>query len=205
MGQSSDELRQEIDQHRHDAERKISDLQQGIQGTAQDLRSQVQHTAEDLRTQAETTVFDLSEQVQGAVESTVHTLSESVDIEGFIKERPLVSLGAALIGGFILGGVIDGGDSGHSSRASGYTGDRGSLSQGGSSGGGSSLGSSLRNAIKSSGFEDTFNNAAAAMLGSVTEQLKQTMDRNMPGFAEKMDTAKHQPGTVMDKTREVQP
>ena len=43
------------------------------------------------------------------------------------------------------------------------------------------------------------------MLGSVTEQLKQTMDRNMPGFAEKMDTAKHQPGTVMDKTREVQP
>lgn len=194
MGQSSDELRQEIDQRRHDAEQKINDLQQTVQGTAEDLKSQAQDT-----------VTEMSEQVQGAVESAVHTVTENVDIETFIKERPLVSLGAALIGGFVLGGLIDGDDGGHrSSRAESYSGERGSLSSG-SSGGGSSLGGTLRDTIRKSGFEDTFNNAAAAMLGSFTEQLKGTIDRNMPGFADKMESAKQQPGSMMDKTREVQP
>lgn len=195
MGQSSDELRQEIDQRRHNAEQKINDLQQTVQGTAEELKGQAQET-----------VSEMSEQVQGAVESAMHTVGENVDIETFIKERPLVSLGAALIGGFVLGGLIDSDDSGHgSARAESYSGERGSLSSGGSSDGGSSLGSTLRGAIRKSGFEDTFNNAAAAMLGSFTEQLKDTMDRNMPGFADKMDSAKQQPGSVADKTREVQP
>lgn len=194
MGQSSDELRQEIDQHRHDAERKINDLQQSVQGTADDLKHQAQDTANEVR-----------EQVQGSVEDMARNVTENVDIDRFIQERPLVSLGVALIGGFVVGGLLDGDrDSGSSSRASSYTGEHGGISGGGSSAG-SDLGGTIRKAIKSSGLEDTFNNAAAAMMGSVTEQLKQTMDRNMPGFANKMDTAKHTDGSVMDKSREVQP
>ena len=53
MGKSSDELRQEIDMHRADAERKINDLQGQIQGTADDLKSQAQGTVEDLRHQVQ--------------------------------------------------------------------------------------------------------------------------------------------------------
>jgi ElaB/YqjD/DUF883 family membrane-anchored ribosome-binding protein len=194
MGQSSDQLRQEIDQHRHDAERKINDLQGTIEGTT-----------EDLKTQARDTVDEVRHQVQDTVDDTVRTVTENVDIEGFVQERPLVSLGAALIGGFVLGGMLDGSrGSGSSSRSYEYSGERGGMSGGGSSGG-SDIGGTVRNALKSSGLEDTFNNAAAAMMGSVTEQLKQTMDRNMPGFANKMDTAKHTDGTVMDKSRNVQP
>lgn len=193
MGQSSDQLRQEIDQHRQDAERKINDLQGQVQGTAEDLRAQARGTAEDVR-----------EQVQGTVEETVHKVTENVDFEQFIQERPLVSLGAALVGGFVLGGLLGDGDGGGSSRAHDYTGERGGIASHSSSGG-SSLGHSVRKMIRETGLEDTFNNAAAAMMGTVTEQLKQTMDRNMPGFATKMDEAKHTDGSVMDKSRTVQP
>lgn len=194
MGQSSDELRQEIDMRRHDAERKINELQQTVQGTA-----------DDLKTQARDTVDEVREQVQGTVEETMRTVTEHVDIERFVQERPLVSLGAALIGGFVLGGVIGDGDGGRSSHASGgSTGETGGVSTHASSGGGS-LGHSVRKMIRDTGLEETFNNAAAAMMGSFTEQLKQTMDRNMPGFATKMDQAKHTDGSVMDKTRNVQP
>jgi ElaB/YqjD/DUF883 family membrane-anchored ribosome-binding protein len=195
MGQSSDQLRQEIDQHRHDAERKINDLQGTIEGTADDLKVQAQSTVEDVK-----------HQVQDTVDETVRTVTENVDIEGFVRERPLVSLGAALIGGFVLGGMLDSSrGSSSSSRSYEYSGERSGMTGGGSSSGGSDISGTIRNVFKSSGLEDTVNNAAAAMMGSVTEQLKQTMDRNMPGFANKMDTAKHTDGTVMDKSRNVQP
>ncbi len=204
MGKSSDELRQEIDMHRADAERKINNLQGQIQGTADDLKSQAQGTVEDLRHQVEGTANDVLDQVQGTVEDTIQTVKENVDFEKFVQERPLVSLGAALIGGFVLGGILDGssggGGSSHSSTSSG------SGSYSGSSGAShSGISDSIRNIYKSSGLEDTVNNAAAAMMGSMTEQLKQTMDRNMPGFADKMDSAKRTEGSVMDKSREVQP
>lgn len=204
MGKSSDELRQEIDMHRADAERKINNLQGQIQGTADDLKSQAQGTVEDLRHQVEGTANDVRDQVQGTVEDTIQTVKENVDFEKFVQERPLVSLGAALIGGFVLGGILDGssggGGSSHSSTSSGsgsYSGSSGTSHSG--------ISDSIRNVYKSSGLEDTVNNAAAAMMGSMTEQLKQTMDRNMPGFADKMDSAKRTEGSVMDKSREVQP
>lgn len=204
MGKSSDELRQEIDMHRADAERKINNLQGQIQGTADDLKSQAQGTVEDLRHQVEGTANDVRDQVQGTVEDTIQTVKENVDFEKFVQERPLVSLGAALIGGFVLGGILDGssggGGSSHSSTSSGS----GSYS-GSSRTSHSGISDSIRNVYKSSGLEDTVNNAAAAMMGSMTEQLKQTMDRNMPGFADKMDSAKRTEGSVMDKSREVQP
>lgn len=205
MGQSSDELRQEIDMRRQDAERKINDLQQTVEGTAEDLKTQARDTVDEVRGQVQNTVDEVRGQVQGTVEETMRTVTENVDIERFVQERPLVSLGAALIGGFVIGGLIgDGEDSGPSRSHGSSTGETGGVSTHGGSAGGS-LGHSVRKMIRDTGLEDTFNNAAAAMMGSFTEQLKQTMDRNMPGFATKMDQAKHTDGSVMDKARNVQP
>ena len=62
----------------------------------------------------------------------------------------------------------------------------------------------IRSAAQKSGLEDTVSNAAAAMMGSVTEQLKDMLDRSFPGFIEKLDTAQHQPGSLADKTRATQ-
>jgi ElaB/YqjD/DUF883 family membrane-anchored ribosome-binding protein len=198
MGQSSDELRQEIDQRRHDAEQKINDLQGQIQGTTDGLRTQAQETAAELKSTAQETVTELRDQVQGTVDDTIQTVKENINFEQFVQERPLVSLGAALIGGFVLGGLLNDSGGGGSSRSH-DSGSSGSYSGSSSSG----LGHSLRSALKSSGLEDTVNSAAAAMMGSMTEQLKQTMDRNMPGFADRMSTAQQTEGSVSDKSRQV--
>lgn len=189
MGQSSDQLRQEIDQHRHDAERKINELQGQVEGTAEDLRAQARGTAEDVR-----------EQVQGTVEETVHKVTENVDVEQFIQERPLVSLGAALIGGFVIGGLLGDGGGDRSSHSS-SSGERSGSSVSDSASGAAQ---SLRHAYKSSGLEDTVNSGIAALMGSLTDQVKQSMDRNMPGFSQRMNTAQHTDGSVLDKTRNVQ-
>lgn len=189
MGQSSDQIRQEIDQHREDAAQKIDQLQ-----------SQVQGTGEDLRHQAEETVDQVREQVMGSVEDTIQSVKENINLQEQIEQRPLVALGAALIGGFVLGGMLGGGGGGqHRSSSSSHDYSGSSSSQGGG------MGDTVRQALKSSGLEETFSNAAAAMMGSVTEQVKQTIDRNVPGFSQKMESAKQQPGSVMDKTQKTQP
>lgn len=189
MGKSSDELRQEIDQSRRDATSKIDDLQDQVQGTAEDLRSQATGAAEDMRDQLNSTVND-----------TIESVKENVNLDEMVQQRPLVSVGAALIGGFVLGGMLGGGGGGHSRHAQGGSGaDFG----GGQPGGG--LGDTVRDAFRKSGLEDTFSSATAALIGSVTDQVKNTVDRNVPGFADRMDTAKHTDGNVMDKTRQTQP
>lgn len=185
MGQSSDEIRHEINQHRNHAASKIDQLQ-----------SQVQGTTDDLRHQAEDAVDQVREQVKGTVDDTIETVKEHISIEEHIQERPLVALGAALIGGIVLGGMLGSGDK-HQSHSSG---DGASYSHQ-SSGSGGGLGHTVRQAMKNSGLEETFSNAAAAMMSSVTDQVKQTIDKNVPGFSQKMDSARNTPGSVKDKAQ----
>ncbi|MEJ7900738.1 MAG: hypothetical protein WKF63_02780, partial [Thermomicrobiales bacterium] len=69
---------------------------------------------------------------------------------------------------------------------------------------GGAMASGIRSAVQKTGIEDTISNAAAALLGSVTDQLKSTLDQNFPGFADKMNTAQDSPGDFADKSREAQ-
>ena len=66
------------------------------------------------------------------------------------------------------------------------------------------MSSGIRNAAKKSGLEDTIENAAAALMGSITEQLKTTLDSRFPGYAEKMETAKSSSGSFTDKAKATQ-
>jgi hypothetical protein len=83
----------------------------------------------------------------------------------------------------------------------------GSYSGANSSGGGadvSGMVNGIRSAAKKSGLEDTVSNAAAALMGSVTEQLKGMLDQSFPGFSEKLDTAQHRQGSFTDKAKATQ-
>lgn len=93
MGQSADQLREEIDQKRDDASRKIDEIESRIESTTENVRDEVKQTAQDLTDQ----------------------VKETLDVKSQIEERPLVAIGVGLVGGFLLGGM--GGDGGsHSSR-----------------------------------------------------------------------------------------
>jgi ElaB/YqjD/DUF883 family membrane-anchored ribosome-binding protein len=171
MGQSSDQIRQEIEQHRSDAAQKIDDLEMRVQDTATQAR----------------------DQAKGMVEDTIQTAKESFDFRKQVEERPLVALGVAFVGGLMLGAVTGGGGGGQQA-SSAYGGSQ--QGQGASS--------TLRQAAQRSGLEDTISNAAAALLGSVTEQFKSTLDQNFPGFSSKMDTAQNTQGGVADKAKATQ-
>lgn len=191
MGQSSDAIREEIDHYRQDATDKINQLEGQVQGTAEDLRSEAVSAASDVR-----------EQVNATVSDTVESVKENVNIEQMVRDRPLVSLGAALIAGFVAGGVIGGGDDRSGARSS-TSSSSGFEPRSGSAGGG--MGDTLRDMFRKSGLEETVSNATAALVGSVTDQFKQVVDQNVQGFSQKMEEAKHTQGSTLDKTRQTQP
>jgi len=198
MGKSSDEIRQEIDQQRADAGQKINDLEHQIQSQAEHAREQVMDTAGQVRGEA-----------QALVNDTVETLRENVNLQQQVQERPLVAAGAALIGGFLLGSMMDGGGSHRQPSYSSSGSDTTSSGQpygGGQAhaGGGNAFSSGIRTAAQKSGLEDTISNAAAALMGSLTEQLKTALDQRFPGYADKLQTAEHQSGSFSDKAKATQ-
>ena len=78
MGQTADQLRQDIEHKRDDAAAKIDAIETQFEDTAR------------------------------RVQDTAKRVKENVDLRQQIQERPLVALGAALVGGFVLGGILGG-------------------------------------------------------------------------------------------------
>ena len=153
MGQTADQLRQEVDQKREDAADKIDQLQAKVEGAAQQARD----TVEDAKQQVKDT-FDLRKQ---------------------IEDKPLLALGAALAGGFVLGGLLGGEDddgrqyprydqqhSGQSFRPQSSSG----------------IMDNVRKAAKSTGLEDTLNTMVASFMGSLGERVRTIGEESFPGL-----------------------
>jgi len=161
MGQTADQLRDQVDQTREDATEKIQQIEQQVSQTADKVKEQL-----DWRHQ--------------------------------IEERPLLAVGAALVGGMILGGLT-GGD-GHP-RETHYQ--PGSAARndyrfdGGSHGG---VGAALRNAAKTSGFDETVQHVATAALSTFGDRLRDVAEHNFPGLAEKLHPSNGQPASTATAT-----
>jgi ElaB/YqjD/DUF883 family membrane-anchored ribosome-binding protein len=82
MGQTADELRQQVDQKRDDASQKIEQIEQQVMQGAQ--------------------------QVQEKVSETANQVKAKMDLRQQVEERPLLALGAAMAGGMILGSLMKG-------------------------------------------------------------------------------------------------
>lgn len=194
MGKSSDQLRDEIDVQRADAGAKIDQLQDQIQTQMDDTRQMVTDTATQVRDEAQAMVTD-------TVDSVKQTVAE-FDFNRHVQERPLMSVGMAMVGGFVLGAMLGGDDSSHRQQGNGHSAEYQRSVNDYSSG--TSLGQSLRQAARKSGLDDTISNAGAALMGSMTEQFKDMLDRSLPGFADKLDTARQQPGSFREKATATQ-
>jgi ElaB/YqjD/DUF883 family membrane-anchored ribosome-binding protein len=208
MGQSSDQIRQEIDQKRNDASQKIDQLQTQVQDSTTQMREQVQGTAE----QVQDTVQQVRHQVQGTVQDTVDTVKHSVehfDLQAQVRQRPLAAVGAAFIGGMLLGKLTSGGHDGRGHAYGAGSSDYNRHQQYDASGaqryassqkpGGIAEG--LRHAVQKSGIDGTISNAAAAMMGSMADQLRTTLDHTFPGFSDKLQSAQKSEGSVVDKAK----
>jgi len=152
MGQTADQLRQDVDATRNQAADKIDQIEQKVGQATQQVKEK----------------FDWRRQVD---------------------DNPLLALGAAMIGGMVLGAAM-GGDDGDS-RDRGYQPSYAGISgsgpygrQSSSSGGG--LGHMLRQTAKSTGFEDSIQSMSSAIMATMTDRIREFADRAMPGAGEKL-------------------
>ena len=179
MGETTDQLRQEVDQKRDDASQKIERIEQQVVQTAQQMEQKVTDTAHqveqkvmDTRQQIEDKVMDTRQQIEDKVTDTVQQMKDKFDWRGQVEDRPLVAVGVALLGGAVLGGVLKGGDD--QSHSPGATSN------------GSGVGNAIRKAAKDSGFEDTIQQFAHAAFSNIGNQVRDTAERSLPGVAEIM-------------------
>jgi ElaB/YqjD/DUF883 family membrane-anchored ribosome-binding protein len=185
MGETADELRQEIDAKRSDATRKIEEIEQRVTGAADEVKEQV---------------TGLPDQMKDQVASVTEQVKEKFDWRKQVDERPLASVGIAFLGGALLGGMLGGDDDEpkrERSRDRRYgeapiTPARGGYAYRYSSGtsresGSGGMKSMIRNAAKSSGIDTTLSAMTGTLMASASDQLKHIAEQNFPGFMEKLE------------------
>lgn len=181
MGETADELRQGIDQTRANAAQKIDQIQAKVEGAT----NQVMETVDDAKQQVKA-AFDLRKQ---------------------IEDKPLVALGAALAGGFILGGLLGGEDHDQQAyaRHGGYGGYQLPTSYPRQSSNG--IMEHVRKMAKSSGLEETFHSMVDSVMGSVTAQIKTIGEQAIPAFkqASSGQSARGSDGNRSDRMMESEP
>lgn len=164
MGEDADRLRQEIDQKRDDAASKIDQIEERMQDTAQMAKETVRDTTQAAK-----------ESVMEVVDQTVAKVKEGFDVHQQVEQRPLVAVGAAMLGGFLLGGILGNDRQGGRYDRNGVHADN----QGG-------VTASLRQAAQRSGLDDTIEKAASALLGSLKEQISSVVEQGFPQLAERI-------------------
>jgi len=166
MGQTTGELREQIDATRDDASQKIDQIEQMVTGAADQVKDQVERTKEQVK--------------------------ETFDWRHQVEDKPLVALGAAFIGGAVLGGITGGHDHEHHDDRYSYqrTQADGSYRTGQSEHEGSMAGGVLgavRGAAKKTGLDETFAQMAGGFMAMVSDRVKEMANQVFPGMADKME------------------
>lgn len=181
MGETTGELRQEIDATRGDAAQKIDEIERRITDTADQMKQQV---------------TGLPDQVKEQASAVAEQVKEQFDWRRQVEERPLVAAGAAFLGGVMLASLLSGDDDDQQQGDRGYR-DASYRSSGGgasylysppqrqSSGG---LMRTLRGMARDSGLETTISSMAGSLMANATDQIKQIAEQNFPGMAEKLES-----------------
>ena len=196
MGQTADQLRQEIEHKREDAAAKIDRIEAKVQDLPNLAKDTVMSTVDQSLNQARTTV-----------EEKVGQMKEQADVRGQIDQRPLAALGVAFAGGYLLGKIFGGdkqsGGSGYSyqtdwSQAHSTGSSQHASSMGISSGGQSHAGSqgsgqpnavvaALKKAAHDAGLDNTLSALSGALVATLTDQFNRTIRETFPEFAQHLE------------------
>jgi len=150
MGTTADELRQQVDTDRSNAEDKINKIQQQVTDSAQ--------------------------MVQDKATETVQQVKEQFDWRRQVNDRPMMALGAAMLGGMLLGKATSDQSGGNNS----------SSGKSGSGSGGSMFSGALQNAFQSSGMTDQIERTMNDVLSMVASRMKD-MTKGLAGMTSNGD------------------
>ncbi len=157
--------------------------------------SEISQELEQTRSDAAEKIGKIEEQVTQSAEA----VKESLDWRHQVENRPMLAVGAAFLGGMLLGGMTGGGSDDRPRTYSYIESEKqgGSMSanpQGG-------IGSALRNAARTSGADEAFSSAAAAVLTTATQRFKDTIEETYPGFLERYENSKSANGGVAERIK----
>jgi len=156
MGETADDLRRQVDQKRDDASQKIDQIEQQVMGKAQEIEGKVTDTAQQVKAQ--------------------------MDWRHQVDEHPLKSVGAAMIGGMLLGGMTGKGDH-HEYQPSGEQMRASQRSHG------PGLGDKIRKAASDAGFDDSIQNFASAGFSMLGQRMRDMTERTFPGMLDRVHQA----------------
>ena len=149
MGESTDRIREELDQYRDSAAGRLAEIENRVGNVADEARGMV----DDARTE---------------VQETTEQIRQTFDVKHQIQENPLVVVGAGLLAGFVLGGGLSGGGGGGSSSGS----------SGSGAGIGSHLNRTIRESARSAGLNDTVSAAGSALVQQLTGSFRANVDQS---------------------------
>jgi len=161
MGSTADDIREQVDANRSSAEDKINKIEQQVTGQAQALQEKVSGAGE---------------MIQEKVADTAQQVKEQFDWRKQVNDRPLVAVGAAMIGGMLLGKMTgSGGGGGHHAPDVPHNG-------AGMMAGGGMIAGALQNAMQKSGLSDQLETTMHDLFSTVTSRMKE-MTKDMPGMS----------------------
>jgi hypothetical protein len=157
--------------------------------------SEIGQELEQTRSDAAEKIEKIEQQVTQSAES----VKESLDWRHQVEQRPLMALGTAFLSGLMLGELTNGDQ--HKAPQYSYNGasgnayqTRGSSSQGG-------MTDAVRHAARASGADDAISSAAAALLSTAGQRIKDVIDETYPGFLERYERSKTASGGVSERIR----
>lgn len=163
MGETTDSIRRDINQERH----QLEDNLEGIEAKVRDTTTQVQDKVEGVQ-----------HQVQDKVDEVQEKFKDAADWRAQFEKRPMLGVAVAFGGGVLLASMMGGG--GNDRRSSGgsyypaYQQQGFNSSQGNGGSGGADVG---RQHVSS-----TFDNVKGALMGVAAAQLKTVLSDSLPGF-----------------------
>jgi hypothetical protein len=162
--------------------------------------SEISQELEQTRSDAAEKIGKIEEQVTQSAES----VKESLDWRHQVEARPMLAVGAAFLGGMLLGGMSgggNGGDNGGQHRTYSYIDAENQGSSMGSKSQGGGISGALKNAAHTSGADEAFSSAAAALLTTATQRVKGSIDEAYPGFLERYESSKSASGGVSERMK----
>jgi len=206
VGQTADQLREEIVAKREEAAAKIDRIEAKVQQIPQIARE---------------TVDASMLQARASVGEQVNQMAQKFDLRQQVQERPLLALGAAMAGGWLLGKLTEnnnpspkrgyryerddrarssqtplaaaGAASYGAAEAAGLTGEamrerRSAPRQRvrSQTGAASGIVDNLRDAARNAGLDDTLQAVTGALVATFTDQVRKTIDQNFPEFGQQL-------------------
>jgi hypothetical protein len=115
-------------------------------------------------------------------------VKSSFDVKRKIDENPLLAVGLAVAGGFLLGAMVGGKQRRASGAGASWSGPAAGPGIAGAVRAG--LTESLRRGAGTS-VDDALTTITAALTAVLTDQAKELLDRNLPGFADRYEQVDH--------------